>query len=114
MDIKKGDIFFANLGKCSKHEQSGIRPVLIIQNNIGNMYSPTVIIAPLTSVKKKLDLPVHIYLTKDKRNNLELNSVVLLEQIKTIDKSHLYYKIGEICESDLENVNKAIKISLEL
>lgn len=114
MEIKKGDIFYANMGKYKKHEQGGIRPVLIIQNNWGNKYSPTIIVAPLTSVQKRLDLPTHVCLTKDKLNNLDLNSVVLLEQIKTIDKSGLYSKIGEICKEDLEKVNNAIKISLEV
>ena len=114
-EINKGDIFYVDLGKHNKSSiQSGIRPVLIVSNNMCNKYSPTIIVAPLTSKLKRKDLPVHIELTKDSKNNLELNSVVLLEQLTTIDKKQILHKIGEICMTDLINVNKALKISLGL
>lgn len=115
-NIIRGDIFYADLGenKDKNSEQVGIRPVLIISNNMGNKYSPTVIIAPLTSQIKRTDLPVHIILTQDKENGLEMNSVVLLEQIKTIDKKKLFSKLGTICEEDLEKVNKSLLVSLGL
>ena len=114
MIVKKGDIFYADLGGNSFSEQSGIRPILIVSNDMGNKYSPTVIIAPLTSKIKRTDLPVHIKLTKDNENGLELNSVALLEQIRVLDKKRLYFKIGSICKQDLEKVNECLKISLGL
>ena len=111
--MKRGEIFYANLGKGNKTSvQSGVRPVLIIQNDIGNKHSSTVIVAPLTSKIKKVELPTHIILTKDKNNGLEFNSVVLLEQIQTISIKSIYYKIGEICNNDLININQGLKISL--
>ena len=116
MDIKKGDMFYADLGhqNIKNSEQYGTRPVVIISNDKGNLYSPTVIVAPLTSKIKREDLPIHTILTKDKSNGLELNSVVLLEQITTIDKSRLITKLGHICEEDLIRINKSLKISLDL
>jgi mRNA interferase MazF len=113
--MNRGDIFYADLGNITNTNiQTGIRPVLIISNNKCNRYSPTIIIAPLTSKIKRVDLPVHITLTKDEENNLELNSVVLLEQIRTINRNQLLTKIGSVCESDINNINKALKISLGL
>ena len=116
MDVKKGDMFYADLGhdNIKNSEQYGIRPVLIISNDKGNIYSPTVIVAPLTSKMKRQDLPIHIAITKDKNNGLELNSVALLEQITTIDKSRLITKIGCICDDDLKKINQSLKISLDL
>ena len=115
MDIKRGEIYFANLGNFKKTQiQTGVRPVAIISNNKGNIYSPTVIVAPLTSKVKKQELPIHTELTKDKINGLEFNSMVLLEQITTIDKNNLITKIGEICTKDMEYIDKCLKISLGL
>ena len=116
MDIKKGDMFYADLGhdNIKNSEQYGVRPVLIISNDKGNIYSPTVIVAPLTSKIKREDLPIHIILKKDKSNGLELKSIALLEQITTIDKSRLIIKIGHICKKDLTKINKSLKISLDL
>lgn len=115
MEIKRGDIYYADLGRaCNTSEQKGIRPVVVIQNNSGNKYSSTVIISPLTSKLKKINLPVHIYILKDNINNLKYNSVLLLEQIITIDKIKLTEKIGTLNKETLSKVNKALKISLDL
>lgn len=116
MEVKKGEIYFANLGveKEKTSVQKGLRPCLIVQNNIGNKFSGTVIVAPITSKQKKKDLKVHIELEKDKNNGLETNSVVLLEQLKTIDKSSLYKKIGVINNQDLKNIDEGLKVSLAL
>lgn len=99
----RGEIFYANLGNEENGSvQNGIRPVLILSNNIGNEYSSTVIVAPLTSKNKRRDLPVHILITRDKENGLTFNSVVLLEHIITLDKNRLYNKIGAVCDEDME------------
>lgn len=116
MEINRGDIFYVDLGEKTEETnvQSGIRPALILSNDKCNEYSPVVIVSPLTSKIKKKDLPVHIELTRDKENGLELNSIVLLEQIITIDKNKMFEKIGTVCEKDLDNVNKGLGISLGL
>ncbi len=109
--IKRGDLYYADLSPVVGSEQGGTRPVLIIQNNIGNKYSPTVIAAAVTSQMTKAKLPTHIEL---KRGCFGLNkdSVVLLEQIRTLDKRRLKEKIGELDASAILNVDKAILISL--
>lgn len=112
--IKRGDLFYADLGNSMFSEQYGIRPVIVLSNNKNNEYSPTIIIAPLTTKIKKESLLVHTYITKDKENNLSLNSMVLLEQIKTIDKKRLFSKIGTVCDEDLKRIDKSLKISLNL
>lgn len=86
-DIKKGDIYYASLNPVVGSEQKGERPVVVIQNNLGNKYSPTVIIAPLTEVIKKADLPTHITIFRN--DFLKYDSMILLEQLRTIDKSRL-------------------------
>lgn len=113
MQIKKGDIFYANLTPVVGCEQGGIRPVLIIQNDIGNRYSPTVIAAAITSSICKHPLPTHIYLDNCQRG-LRSNSVVLLEQIRTIDRSRLRKYIGHLNEQALEEVNQALAVSFGL
>ena len=116
MEIKRGDIFYVDLGEIQKQTniQAGIRPALILSNDIGNEFSPIIIASPLTSKIKRRDIPTHVELTKDKENGLEFNSMVLLEQIITIDKNKMFGKIGTVCEKDLENVNKGLEISLGL
>ena len=116
MEVKKGELYFADLGKekSISNVQKGIRPCLIIQNNVGNKFSNTVIVAPLTSKIKKTDLKVHIEIKKDKNNGLIENSIVLLEQLKTIDKSSLHNKIGVINNQDLKNIDEGLKVSLAL
>ena len=113
MTVRRGDIFYADLSPVVGSEQGGIRPVLIIQNDVGNKYSPTVICAAITSQINKAKLPTHIEIDAS-RYNLIKNSVVLLEQIRTIDKKRLREKISHIDNSLMEKVNVALKISLSV
>lgn len=114
MQIKRGDMFYADLSPVVGSEQGGIRPVLIIQNDLGNKYSPTVIAAAITSQTTKNKLPTHIEIGSD-NNGLKADSVVLTEQIRTIDKSRLKEKIGHINDSNvMSKVNNAIGISFGL
>jgi mRNA interferase MazF len=114
MVIKRGDMFYADLSPVVGSEQGGIRPVLIIQNDTGNKYSPTVIAAAITSQTGKTKLPTHIEIGAEEVG-LKSESVVLAEQIRTIDKSRLKEKIGHITNNELmEKVNDAIGISFGL
>ena len=114
MEIKRGDMFYADLSPVVGSEQGGIRPVLIIQNDTGNKYSPTVIAAAITSQTGKNRLPTHIEIGS-RENGLKSDSVVLAEQIRTIDKSRLKEKIGHITDAEIMNkVNNAIGISFGL
>ena len=114
MVIKRGDMFYADLSPVIGSEQGGIRPVLIIQNDTGNKYSPTVIAAAITSQIGKNKLPTHIEIGS-KENGLKSDSVVLAEQIRTIDKSRLKEKIGHINDNKImSKVNNAIGISFGL
>lgn len=111
MIVKRGELYFADLSPVVGSEQGGIRPVLVVQNDIGNKYSPTVIAAAITSKLNKAKLPTHIELSS-KEYGLEKDSVVLLEQIRTIDKTRLKEKIGELNTFKMSQVNKAMMISL--
>ena len=114
MVIKRGDMFYADLSPVVGSEQGGIRPVLIIQNNLGNKYSPTVIAAAITSQTNKTKLPTHIEIGSN-NDELKNNSVVLAEQIRTIDKSRLKEKIGHIDDKDIINkINNALGVSFGL
>ena len=113
MTVRRGDIFYADLSPVVGSEQGGIRPVLIIQNDVGNKYSPTVICAAITSQINKAKLPTHIEIDA-LRYNLIKNSVVLLEQIRTIDKKRLREKISHIDNDLMEKVNEGLKISLSV
>ncbi|MGI6587339.1 MAG: type II toxin-antitoxin system PemK/MazF family toxin [Peptococcia bacterium] len=113
MSIKRGDIFYAELNPVVGSEQGGTRPVLIVQNDIGNQYSPTTIIAAITSQLDKAKLPTHVELAKE-FCGLEKNSVVLLEQIRTIDKRRLKEKVSSLEEELMNKVNEALEISLGL
>ncbi len=113
MEVKRGFIFFADLSPVVGSEQGGFRPVLIVQNNVGNKYSPTVIVAAITSHIEKAKLPTHVELSAGE-HGLEKDSVVLLEQIRTIDKQRLQQKITEMDENIMSKVNEALKISLGL
>lgn len=106
--IKRGEIYVANLGEFKGSEQCGIRPVLIIQNDMGNKHSPTTIVASITSKLDKHKLPTHIEI----KDGMRKKSVILLEQIKTIDKERLGTKICELSEEDLKQVDEALRISL--
>ena len=111
MIIQRGDIYYADLRPVVGSEQGGVRPVLIIQNDIGNKYSPTIIAAAITSQLNKAKLPTHINLPAEEYG-LPKNSVVLLEQIRTLDKRRLKDKIGELPVGVMDRVNEALMISL--
>lgn len=113
MIIKKGDIYYADLSPVIGSEQGGIRPVLVVQNDIGNRYSPTIIIAAITSQINKAKLPTHVEIKGDDYG-LPKDSVLLLEQIRTIDKKRLGEKIGHVKEEIIERVDEALRISLGL
>ena len=114
MIVKRGDMFYADLSPVVGSEQGGIRPVLIIQNDLGNKYSPTVIAAAITSQTNKTKLPTHIEIVEN-TSGLKSNSVVLTEQIRTIDKSRLKEKIGHIDDNTIINkLNNALGVSFGL
>ncbi len=113
MQIRRGDIFYADLSPVIGSEQGGIRPVLIIQNDIGNKHSPTVICAAITSKMNKAKLPTHIEMSA-KRYHIVKDSVVLLEQIRTIDKQRLKEFVCHVDKELMRKVNEALKVSLEL
>ena len=111
LKIKKGDIFFADLSPVVGSEQGGVRPVLVIQNDIRNKYSPTVIVAAITSRLNKAKLPTHVDIDAEKFG-LPKNSVVLLEQIRTIDKKRLREKVGKINPICNIKIDDALAVSL--
>ncbi len=113
MVIKRGDIYYADLRPVVGSEQGGIRPVLIIQNDTGNKHSPTVIVAAITSKMNKAKLPTHIELSSNDYNIVK-DSVILLEQLRTIDKKRLKDKVCHLEGDIMNSVNKALLISLEL
>ena len=111
MNVKRGELYYADLSPVVGSEQGGIRPVLVVQNDVGNKYSPTVIAAAVTSQINKAKLPTHIELSAIDYG-LSKDSVVLLEQIRTLDKKRLKERIGELPTSTMERVNTALLISL--
>jgi len=111
--VKRGDIYYADLSPVIGSEQGGIRPVLIVQNDVGNKFSPTVIAAAITSQKDKSKLPTHIQLPPD-GCGLARDSVVLLEQIRTIDKKRLKEKMGRLDSHSMNEINRALSISFGL
>lgn len=113
MNIRRGDIFFADLRPVVGSEQGGIRPVLIIQNDMGNRHSPTVICAAITSKMNKAKLPTHVAL-EVKKYDIIKDSVILLEQIRTIDKSRLRERVCHLDNEILDRIDKALCISLAL
>ncbi len=113
MTIRRGDIYYADLSPVVGSEQGGIRPVLIVQNDVGNKYSPTVIAAAITSQTGKSKLPTHIEVYADKYG-LAKDSVILLEQIRTLDKKRLKEKMGHLDDSVMGQVNSAITVSFGL
>lgn len=113
MIIKRGDIYYADLSPVVGSEQGGVRPVLIVQNNVGNKYSPTVIAAAITSQINKAKMPTHIEINAEDYG-LTKDSVILLEQVRTIDKKRLRERIGHLNEGLMDKVNDAIEISLGL
>ena len=113
MIVKRGDIYYADLSPVVGSEQGGVRPVLIIQNDIGNKYSPTVIATAITSQINKAKMPTHIELDANEYG-LSKDSVVLAEQIRTIDKQRLKEKIGHLDDRRMNRVNEALEISFGL
>ena len=113
MSVKRGDIFYADLSPVVGSEQGGLRPVLIVQNDVGNKYSPTVIAAAITSKMGKTHLPTHIDIFAEKVG-LQKDSVVLLEQIRTLEKQRLKEKMGHLDEVSMSAVDNAISISFGL
>ncbi len=111
MIVKKGEIYYADLSPVIGSEQGGIRPVLVVQNDVGNKYSPTVIVAAVTSQINKAKLPTHVEISA-KGHGLTKDSVILLEQLRTIDKKRLREKIGRIDDNSIERTNTALSISL--
>ncbi len=113
MNVRRGDIYYADLSPVVGSEQGGLRPVLIVQNDVGNRYSPTVIAAAITSKTSKSKLPTHIEVFAD-RCGLAKDSVILLEQIRTLDKTRLKEKMGHLDETVMNRVNNAITVSFGL
>ena len=113
MDIKRGEVFYADLSPVVGCEQGGTRPVVIVQNDVGNKHSPTVIAAAITSKQDKSTLPTHISISGEKCG-LAKDSVVLLEQIRTIDKQRLKERTGQLEKDDISKINRALNISFGL
>lgn len=113
MNVKRGDIYYADLSPVVGSEQGGVRPVLIVQNDVGNRFSPTVIAAAITSQSDKAKLPTHITLHAE-NCGLSRDSIVLMEQIRTIDKRRLKEKMGRLDELSMERVNQALSVSFGL
>lgn len=112
--VKRGDIFYADLRPVVGSEQGGIRPVLIVQNDTGNKYSPTTIVVTLTTKTKKATIPTHVDIHSDDNNGLRRDSVALCEQFRTIDKCRLKDRVGHVDDDTLNNVLSAVKISLSM
>lgn len=113
MNVRRGDIYYADLSPVIGSEQGGTRPVLIVQNDIGNRFSPTVIAAAITSQKDKADLPTHIQVNSV-GSGLTKDSIVLLEQIRTLDKKRLREHMGRLDEPSMNRINQALQISFGL
>ncbi len=113
MSVKRGEIYYADLSPVVGSEQGGVRPVLIIQNDVGNKYSPTVIAAAITSQKDKTRLPTHIEVSAASCG-LQKDSIVLLEQVRTLDKRRLKEKMGELPKNAMASVDSALSISFGL
>lgn len=113
MNIKRGDIYYADLSPVVGSEQGGLRPVLIVQNDIGNKYSPTVIAAAITSQRSKADLPTHIRINAS-NCGISKDSIVLLEQVRTLDKQRLKEKMGSLDDNTMNSIDKALSVSFGL
>lgn len=111
-EIKRGELYYAHLDPVVGSEQNGFRPVLILSNDIGNFHSPTVVVAAITSKPKKMDMPTHYYLAAG--NGLDIPSVVLLEQLRTIDKCRLSDYIGRLDEMTMKGIDCALAVSMGL
>ncbi len=112
MNIRRGDIFYADLSPTIGSEQGGVRPVLILQNNIGNRYSPTVIVCAITGKTEKNNIPTHVFIST--ACGCLKESCVLLEQIRTLDRKRLKEKVGNLSDHEMARVNEALSISVGL
>jgi len=112
MEVKKGDLFFADLNPVVGSEQGGVRPIVIIQNDKGNKYSPTTVVATITSRQTKKPLPTHVEIKVG--NGITKKSIVMLEQIRTIDKARLLEHIGTLEQEDVKRIDEALVISLSI
>ena len=113
MKVRRGDLFYADLSPVVGSEQGGVRPVIVVQNDVGNKYSRTIIVAPVTSQMNKAKLPTHVKI-KGNKYGLPKNSVALMEQLRTIDKKRLREKIGSFSNDIMNKINEAMSISLAL
>lgn len=113
MSIRRGELYYADLRPVVGSEQGGIRPVLILQNDVGNKYSPTTIIVALTT-KEKTNLPTHVMIHSSKENGLKTDSTAICEYFRTIDKSRIKDKIGHVDDDTLNSVMDAVKVSLAM
>ncbi len=113
MTVRRGEIYYADLSPVIGSEQGGMRPVLIVQNDVGNKYSPTVIAAAITSQKYKTQLPTHISVNAD-NCGLQKDSIVLLEQVRTLDKKRLKERMGNLPDSEMNKINRALSVSFGL
>ncbi len=113
MQVKRGEIFFASLNPVQGSEQGGVRPVLVVQNDVGNQYSPTTIVAAITSQTGKAKLPTHVAI-RGNESGLKRDSLVLAEQIRTIDKGRLQQKIATLPEQTMTRVDRALSVSFHL
>ncbi|WP_152551075.1 type II toxin-antitoxin system PemK/MazF family toxin [Secundilactobacillus oryzae] len=113
VEIKRGDVFYADLSPVIGSEQGGMRPVLIIQNNVGNHYSPTVIVAAITARISKPKMPTHVGITAN-HTGIEKNSVILLEQVRTIDKQRLRDRVTHLEDATMKKVDLALQVSIGL
>ena len=111
--VRRGDIYYADLSPVVGSEQGGMRPVLIVQNDVGNKFSPTVIAAAITSQRFKTNLPTHIQVNA-RECGLSKDSIVLLEQVRTIDKQRLKEKMGNLDEKDMSRIDRALSVSFGL
>ena len=112
-EVKRGEVFYADLSPVVGSEQGGVRPVLIVQNDVGNRHSPTVIAAAITSKQDKTNLPTHIGI-KAGTGGLTRDSVVLLEQVRTLDKRRLRERMGNLAPDDMNRINRALSVSFGL
>lgn len=113
MIVQRGEVYFADLSPVVGSEQGGVRPVLVIQNDIGNRFSPTVIVAAITAQIQKAKLPTHVEISANK-HGFDRDSVILLEQIRTLDKQRLTDKITKLDDATMSEINHALEVSLGL
>lgn len=113
-EVRRGDIYWFDFGMTKGSEQGGVRPAVVIQNNVGNRYSPTIIVSIISSEIKKNELPTHVYINEYEKCGLKRPSQVMAEQVKTVDKSKIGDYIGSLNKATMDKINKAIEISVQV